>query len=436
MHLSRSIHPGARGGFPWELGLALAVLAGSLRAGDWPQWRGPQRTGHASADTPLLKSLPETPRVVWKIPAGDGYSSPVVAGGRVYVTEAQEGNEVLRALDAETGGEQWRLVVDETFRDSQGPPAPRCTPVVAGGRVYAQSCKGRLVCVESVSGKLLWSVNYVSDFGAVFTGEKGNAPGATRHGNNGAPWVAGDWLWASAGSTNGASVVALDAASGAVRWKGGTDIAAYAAPMIAEIHGVRQVVNFMADAAVGMDAEKGTVLWRYPLKTAFARHVMTPLVIGNRVVIGSHQTGLIGLELQKDGADWKVNEAWVNKEASPNFSCPVLVGKSIVGLGPQKNIVGVDPATGKTLWSKPGYLLSAADKAHAGFVVVGDSTVLVLTDGGELVLLQVAEAACNELGRAQVCGANWCNPALVGSRLYLRDGLRNGGNWWCLALQK
>ncbi len=420
-----------------------AVVAGSMLGGaltdrmpaaDWPQWRGPMRTGHTAVGEKPLTRLPDTVRPRWKVPAGDGYASPVVAGGRVYVMDTQETRETLRALDAADGRELWRATVDATFKDSQGPAAPRCTPVVVDGRVYAQSCRGELLCVAARDGSRLWSVNYDRDFGAVFVGEKGNAPGATRHGNNGAPWVEEGRVWASAGSTNGAAMVALDAATGAVRWKGGSEIAAYAAPMLATIDGTRQVVNFMADAMVGFDAANGRVLWRHPMKTAFARHVMTPLIQGNRVIVGSHQAGLIALQVTREGDQWKAVESWNNREAAPNFSSPVAVGEWIFGLGAQRDVVCVDGGTGKVRWTKTGWVSSSADKAHAGFVVVGGSSVLMLTDAGELILFAADGTECRELGRAQACGVNWCNPAYADGRLYLRDGLKNGGSWWCLDL--
>lgn len=422
----------------WMGAWMLAGVAGGVSVGlgaDWPQWRGPSRTGVAVAGERVLSRLPESPKVVWKVPAGEGFASPVVAGGRVFLMEAVGAREVLRCVSAADGSEVWRADIDETFKDSQGPAAPRCTPVHAEGRVYAQSCRGELRCLQAADGKVLWSVNYTRDFGAVFVGEKGNAPGATRHGNNGSPWVSDGWVWASAGSTNGAGVVALDAATGAVRWKGGSDVAAYAAPMVGVVGGRRQVVDFMADAAVGLDATTGAVLWRHPLKTAFARHVMTPLLGGNRVVVGSHQTGLIGLEVRPgSGEAWTVVESWVNREAAPNFSCPVRVGDQVVGLGAERSVIGVDWTTGKTLWKQPGWVTSAADKAHAGFVMVGVREVLMLSDGGEVILFVVEAAGCRELGRAQVCGVNWCNPAYVDGRLYVRDGLKSGGSWYCVVL--
>jgi outer membrane protein assembly factor BamB len=359
-----------------------------------------------------------------------------VAEGLVFAMEAQQGQEVLRALDAASGAERWKAIVDETFTDSQGPAAPRCTPVASEGRVYAQSCRGKLTCFAAANGKTLWSVDYTKDFAATFIGEKGNSQGAMRHGNNGSPWVESGWLWASAGSTNGAGMVALNPQTGAVRWKSGHEVAGYAAPMVGTVLGVRQVVNFMADAAIGFDAQSGRVLWRYPLKTAFARHVMTPLIVNDRVILGSHQTGLMSLRFTHEGERWSVAEVWNSKEAAPNFSCPILVGDRIVGLGAQREVVCIGVDDGKVRWTQSGWITSAADKSHAGFIAVGGTSALMLSDGGELILFDAGGEMGRELGRAQVAGVNWCNPALSNGRLYLRDGLRNAGHWMCVDLTR
>jgi len=80
----------------------------------------------------------------------------------------------------------------------------------------------------------------------------------------------------------------------------------------------------------------------------------------------------------------------------------------------------VDPKTGKQTWSKAGLLSTSAGKAHASFLVMGGN-LLVLTDGGQLLLIAANPAECREISRAQACGQNWCNPAYAGGRLYLRD---------------
>ena len=74
--------------------------------------------------------------------------------------------------------------------------------------------------------------------------------------------------------------------------------------------------------------------------------------------------------------------------------------------------------------------------ASAGFVVVGGTSVLMLNDGGELVLFAADGSECKELGRVQVCGTTWCNPAFSGGNLYLRDGIKTGGSWICVDLSR
>ncbi len=415
--------------------LAVSSLMAGLSAADWPQWRGPARTGDAAPSEPPLTSIPAEPRVLWRVRAGEGLASPVVADGRVFLFDAQEGKETLRALSTADGHELWRTTVDETFRDSQGPAGPRCTPVVDEGLVFAQSCRGELACLGVADGVRRWSVNYSRDFGAVFTGEKGNAPGATRHGNNGSPVVDGDLLYASVGSTNGAGMVCFEKGTGKVRWKSGNEIAAYAAPMVATLAGRRQIVNFMADALTAFDAADGRQLWRVPVKTAFARHVTTPVIDGDHVIVSSHEYGLFAVEITQAGGAFTAREMWKRKESAMNFSSPVAGERSLYGLGPDRNVVGVDLATGALQWRQDGWFSTSGDHAHASFLRVG-GRVLTLTDGGELVLFAAGRERCEVLGRAQVCGGNWCNPAYSDGRLYLRDGLKGPGDLMCVELRK
>ena len=77
---------------------------------------------------------------------------------------------------------------------------------------------------------------------------------------------------------------------------------------------------------------------------------------------------------------------------------------------------------------------TSADKAYGAFLVLGPN-ILALTDSGTLILFAADPKECRELGRAQVCGANWCNPAYVDGKLFLRDGLRQNGDWLALDLR-
>ncbi len=407
-----------------SIGLRLVALCTTFqvaRAADWPQWRGPDRTGHVPKGEIVPDKLPVEPSVDWRTKVGDGLASPVVAGGKVFYLDNQAGKETVHAAEADSGKPIWSVTLDEAFKDSQSTPGPRCTPLIDGGRVYAQSCRGELQCLDASDGKRLWRVNYVTNFGAVFIGEKGQAAGAARHGYNGSPLIDGDRLITLAGGTNGAGVVCLDKASGKVIWKSQNDGAAYAPPILASVAGRRQAIAFTVDGLIGLDPKDGDLLWRVPLKTTFGRHVTTPVVSDDTVMVSSHEFGLIGVHVATSGNGLAARTIWTNKEAAINFASPGVAGEYLYGLGPDRNLVCVNAGTGKLAWSQEGLFPSPAGKAHAGFVIMGRN-VLVLTDSGQLVLFGTNPEQYREMGRAQIAGANWCNPAYANGRLYLRDG--------------
>jgi outer membrane protein assembly factor BamB len=277
--------------------------------------------------------------------------------------------------------------------------------------------------------KKIWSVNYTNDFGASFIGEKGNVPGAGRHGNNGTPLIVGDRIYACAGGTDGAGVICLDKKTGKLIWKSQNDEAAYAPPMLARLGGTDQLVCFTAEGLIALNPENGELYWRVPIKTAFGRHATTPVWHEDVVVVSSHQAGMIGTKV----TGTKASEAWVSKESAMNFASPVAVGKHLYGLGPRKNLVCVEIPSGKQMWSKEGVIQTSADKAYAGFVVVGEN-VLCLTDQGTLVLFKASPEKYEELGQVQVGGANWCNPAYADGRLYFRDNNKGPGELKCVDL--
>jgi outer membrane protein assembly factor BamB len=354
------------------------------------------------------------------VKVGEGQASPVVSGGKLFYLDNQAGRETVHAIDSATGKPLWSAPLDEAFKDSQSTPGPRCTPLVNDGRVYAQSCRGELQCLDVKDGKLVWHLSYVANLGAVFIGEKGQASGATRHGYNGSPLIDGDRLFTCAGGTNGAGVVCLDKVNGKVIWKSQNDAASYAPPILATLAGRKQIVAFTVDGLIGLDAPDGQLLWRVPFKTTFGRHVTTPVTAGDVVAISSHEFGLVGVRVAKAGSGQTAAAVWTNKPAAINFASPVVVGRHLYGVGPAKDLVCVDMESGKSAWAKEGYFTSAAGKAHGAFLVM-DRTLLVLTDGGQLLLVAADPAECRELGRAQVCGFTWCNPAYADGSLFLRD---------------
>src|SRR5882724_4009293 len=405
----------------------LVSFHGLLRAGDWAQWRDPERTGHAAPEAAPLISLPREPKVVWRLEIGGGFSSPVVAAGKLAYLDAQDGKEVAHLVDATNGKEIWRVPFSDLYEDEWG-PGPRSTPIIDGDRVYAQSCKGEFRCLNLADGKVVWGTSFEKDFGVPFLGSKANEGTASRRGNDGSGIIDGDRIFLPVGSTAGASLVCFDKRTGRILWKSQSDEAAYSSLMVATLAGIKQVVYFSAEALMGIEIDSGKLLWRMPLKTDAKRHAATPIIFGDSVMVNSHTLGIVCLKVVVEGDGLKATLAWVNKDMKINISTPVLVDHYLYSQGPGRNFVCVDASNGKLSWSQEGYGEKNSSAIAAG------KNLLVLTDRGELVMVAAASSKCAELGRVQICGKTWNYPAYAEGKLYVREGLTSGWKLICFDL--
>ncbi len=400
--------------------LIFGLCATAISAADWPRWRGPANDGFVPAGEAVPASLPQTPKELWRINVADSLASPVVSGGKVFHLDNQQGKETVHALNASDGKEIWNVSFDEAMKDQQSSPSPRCAPVVDGDHVYVQSCRGEFQCLSAADGKKIWGVNFVRDFGAIFIGEQGQSVGASRHGNTGCPIIDGARIIVNVGGTNGASVVCFDKLTGKVIWKSQSDFAAYAPPVIATIAGVKQIVDFTAEAVIGLDANSGALLWRVPVKTGFGRHITTPVVDDDLVLVSSHQAALMAIRLRKNGATFDAAPAWTNKECAINMSSFVVVDHFLYGLGAGKKLVCVDVKTGERKWAQREAITGSMVKDLAGFMVM-KKNILVLTYDGQLLLIAADPTACRVISSVQLCDKTWCSPAYADGKLYFRD---------------
>ena len=400
--------------------LGVLVAGPFASAADWPRWRGPAVTGHVPDGAAVPKTLPKEPKVLWRLPMGDGLGSPVVAAGRVFCLDHQEGKEVVRAVQADTGKPLWSVGLDKVFKDAHSPAGPRSTPLVDGDRVYVLSCRGEFQCLNAADGKVVWRANFVTDFGAVFDGEHGPAVGATRHGYTGSPFIDGDRMYVDVGGRSGASVVCFDKKTGRVIWKSQSDPIGHGGPVVATIAGVKQVISFTTTGAIGLAATDGKLLWRVPVTTRFGRHVITPVVVDDRVVVSSYLDGLIGIKVARDGDTFRAERAWVDRSSAINFANPVAIGHHLYGLGKSRKLICVDVRTGDMVWSKEWTSSRMFGKGYASFIVMTDS-ILVLAEDGTLLLMTADAKAFRIIAMTKVCGKNWCNPAYADGKLYLRD---------------
>ncbi len=140
---------------------SLAILLGaplSGAGGDWPQWRGPDRTD-VSPETGLLKEWPAGgPKRIWLYKnAGNGYSGPAILNGKLFTMGTRDGAEIMVALNASTGEELWTASIGPMVKFDRG-GGPRGTPTVDGERIYGLGGQGSLVCASAADGKVIWRV--------------------------------------------------------------------------------------------------------------------------------------------------------------------------------------------------------------------------------------------------------------------------------------
>jgi outer membrane protein assembly factor BamB len=234
-------------------GLILLSTGLSVLAGDWPQWRGPQRNG-VSQETGLLKEWPaDGPKLLWKVAdIGSGYSTPAVVEDRLYLL-ANEGldNEFVEALTVQGGKRIWSTRLGQVGNPKQNPnfPAARSTPTVEGEFLYALSSDGDLACLEIGPGQVRWQKNLRTDFGG--------KPGDWAYAES--PLIDGDTLVCTPGGGQ-STLVALNKKTGALIWKCAlpeAGDAAYASAIVVEAGGVKQYVQLLQKGLVGVETTTG-----------------------------------------------------------------------------------------------------------------------------------------------------------------------------------
>ncbi len=400
----------------------LALNTSAFSVADWPQWRGPNRDGVVVDPKHKLTALPTDPKVLWKIAATDGHASPVIAGGKLVYLDGQDGQETAHCVDAATGKKLWSAAVGPLVEFSNYGSGPRCTPIIDGDRVYAQSGGGEFRCLALADGRTLWHLSFAKDYGVTFLGNRSADPAAKetasrRHGHNGSGVIDGDRIFVPVGSVNGGTLVAFDKKTGKELWRAGSDNTAYSSLIVGTLAGARQVVHLTGDALMGVDVATGKILWREPVKTGAKRHACTPLLADDTVTITSTSIGTIRFGVTKSGSEFKLTKVWENTACKTVIGTPTLVGKYLYTVGPgQKTaLTCLDFATGKEMWAQPGL----AD--YASITAVNDK-LLVHNSNGELILVNANPKKYEELGRTQVCGKTWASPAYADGKLYVKDG--------------
>jgi outer membrane protein assembly factor BamB len=402
------------------LWLCALIAAPAAKAADWPQFLGPERDG-TSTETGLARTWPRTgPPLVWQKDVGEGFSGPVVAGERLILFYRIKGQEIIECLNAVTGASLWKSAYptsfDDDFRKGDG---PRSTPVIADKRVVTLGADGVLTCLDLESGRVLWTKMLLKEY---------RVP-PSYFGVGTSPVVDDGLVLVNVGAAN-AGIVAFKLADGTETWKATSDPASYSSPVVRTIAGTKHAIFFTREGVVILDPKAGSVRYRQRWRARIDASVnaATPLVIGDEVFFSaSYETGALLLKLRKVGAEvvWSDDKIMSNHYNTCVYRDGFLYGCN----GRQESGASlrcVDLKNRRIQWNQEGFGCASA--------VLAEGLLILLTERGELILVEATPTKYHELARAQVLEAGPCRAqiALANGNLYARDR----GKLICLDLRK
>ncbi len=390
--------------------LAAVMATGALAQGtgpDWPQWRGPTRDGTLTSFTEPAR-WPERLTLRWSVEVGEGYATPVLVGTSVYTFTLQGGDEVIRALDAETGREIWQTSYPAPFSfeaaaEPHG-PGPKATPTYADGSLYTLGLGGVVTAFEASTGRQLWQVP-----------EPSVVP---LYGTAVSPLVDRGLVIVHVGGHSQGALTAFNTSTGEVTWAWDGDGPSYASPLAADLDGTRQVITLSQESVIGVSASTGELLWQRPFSTAFAQNVIDPILVDDTVIVSGFQEPVSSFRVAREQDGWTTEDVWENRETSLYMTNGVLVDGALFGLSARNSgqYFLLDVATGETLWTSVGRQAS-----NAAIVKAGD-ILFVLQDDGELIVGQADRTGFEEVQRYDVADrATWAQPVISGKRVFVKD---------------
>nr|ART38424.1 G364 [uncultured bacterium] len=389
---------------------SLAVVP-TTKAQDWAQWRGPERNGMVPASH-APKAWPASLQRVWRVETGEGYATPLVSKGRVFVHSRQDPEEIVTAIDYATGKTLWQQKYPAPFTKNQYAvkmaKGPNATPLVADNRLFTLGVTGVVNAWDTTSGKLLWTRDFSKtvDTSKLFCGTAAS------------PLLFNGLVVVQVGSdVHGGQILALDPASGAARWEWRGAGPGYASPVIIDMAGGPQLVAMTDGSMVGLDA-KGTELWSAPFPDEWHENIVTPVWTGTHLIISGPRQGTHAFSLAQTGGKWQASEAWKNTEVTMYMSSPVYGDGLIYGLSEKRKgqFVALDAKTGVVRWITEG-----REGEHAS-VMLTPANLVYLTNNADLIVARRGTAKFEVDKRYDVAeSATWAAPVFLGTDLLVRD---------------
>jgi outer membrane protein assembly factor BamB len=335
-----------------------------------------------------------------------------VAGGRAYTLLQDGEQETVLCWDAANGREIWRFPYAANYENSYG-SGPRATPTVDGDRVYTVGATGLLHCLEAATGKKLWEHDLLGEFHA----------SNLSWGVSFSPLVEGNLLLTNPGGPDGNSLAAFDKQSGRLVWKALDDAAGYSSPIAVTAAGTRQIIFFTGKGVASVAPADGKLYWHTTWETSYGVNAATPIFFQARAADQVHDylfissgygKGCAVLEIirKADGTPG-VKLVYEHNRMRNQFTTSVRLGNHVYGID-EADLVCMDVRSGKVSWKQRG--------VGKGSLIASDGHLIVLSETGDLALVQATPEGYRELTSFQIFNSKcWTPPTLAHGRLYVRD---------------
>ncbi|NQU86734.1 MAG: PQQ-binding-like beta-propeller repeat protein [Mariniphaga sp.] len=390
-----------------QLLIFVSILLGTFSYAQEPtKWRGPNSNGIYN-ETGLLKKWPASgPEIVWHFDnLGVGFSSPVFAEGKIYVSGMEEPTGYIYCLTLE-GKLVWKAPYGEEFHASY--PGSRASPVIAGGLLYIFSGQGVLTCLDANSGSEVWEKDTFKDLGG-----ENITWGVTE-----TVLVDGNIVYCTPGGKNN-NIVAFNRHNGDLMWKspGLGEKSAYCSPLLIELPSRKLLVTNTARHIVGINASNGKLLWSYEQTNQHSVHANT--AIYNDVGLfcfSGYGAGGVKLKLSADGSS--VSKEWVNSKLDSRMGGAVLVDGYIYCSGDyNREWRCVDWKTGEEKY---------VDKSIGkGAIIYADNMLFLYSERGDIAIVEATPEQFKVLSKAKVelgTAQHWAHPVIDDGKLYIRHG--------------
>jgi outer membrane protein assembly factor BamB len=378
---------------------------------EWGQWAGPNRNFQV-AGRPIAQVWPQGgPRVVWKRPLPFGSSSIAVDHNRLYTMYRDGDNEVVLALEAATGKTVWEYKYPAVFLKGMNMntgPGPHATPLVDGDRLYTAGVTGKFHCLNTKTGKVLWTRGLLEELGGT----------EMLRGYSNSPLRYRDTVIVMVGG-RGHTIVALDLKTGATRWQGGDFGNSQSSPVLINVDGEEQVACVLEKAVAGFDPANGRLLWSHPHENR-GGDITSTLIWGPDNLLffsGAYQGGSRTLQLSREDGATVVKQLWFHSQLRVHHTNVMRIGDYVYASNGDFGgtiYLCLNIRTGQIMWRE-------RRMPRANALMVGDRVILLDEEG----VLHLANLSPE--GLTVVCSFQaldhlaWTPPSIAGTRLYVRD---------------